>query len=632
VLMPNSSHGGGISRKISSTSDRKRLKQVVSDLALPKTMGLIVRTAGLSRTKTEIKRDFDYLARLWDTIRKTTLGSTAPALIHSDSDLIKRAIRDIYNREIEEVVVEGEEGYKSAKAFMKMLMPSHARRVKAYSDPVPLFQRYGAEDQLRAMYDPMVQLKSGGYLIINPTEALVSIDINSGRSTKEHGIEQTALHTNLEAAREIARQLRLRDMAGLVVIDFIDMEYNSNTRKVEKAMKEALKNDRARIQVGRISSFGLMEMSRQRLRTGVLEATTRPCPHCDGTGLVRTASSAGLSALRLIEDEAAKGKGTTIRLAASTEAAVYLLNEKRHDLVEIEQRYGVTVEVVPEGEDEGAKMAVGSSGPRPTEAPKFEPIIDDDDDDDLPEEEAYEDEEEDDRLKKKRRRRRGGRGRNKKRQDEGAEGSDDEGEDSSDDADTSNDSDGADDAEASEDKPKRRRRRGGRGRRRKSSEDSASDKTSSDEASDDSASEEPEVKAEAEAPEAEAPEAEPAAEEKPKRKRTRRKKADEESKAEDAPAPRAEEPAPAVEEAAEEATEEKPKKKPARKRAPRKKKVEEEAPAHTAEPEAEAAVETKSADPAPEAEAETGANASSDEGDAETGSKKRGWWQRTFGE
>ncbi len=305
VLMPNSSHGGGISRKISSASDRKRLKQVVSDLSLPKSMGLIVRTAGLSRTKTEIKRDFDYLARLWDEIRQTTLGSTAPSLIHSDSDLIKRAIRDIYNREIEEVVVEGEEGYKSAKSFMKMLMPSHARRVKAYSDPVPLFQRYGAEDQLRAMYDPMVQLKSGGYLIINPTEALVSIDINSGRSTKEHGIEQTALHTNLEAAREIARQLRLRDMAGLVVIDFIDMEYNSNVRKVEKAMKEALKNDRARIQVGRISGFGLMEMSRQRLRTGVLEATTRECPHCDGSGLVRTASSAGLSALRLIEDEAA---------------------------------------------------------------------------------------------------------------------------------------------------------------------------------------------------------------------------------------------------------------------------------------------------------------------------------------
>ncbi|MEC7534919.1 MAG: Rne/Rng family ribonuclease, partial [Pseudomonadota bacterium] len=260
VLMPNSSHGGGISRKISSASDRKRLKQVVSDLSLPRTMGLIVRTAGLSRTKPEIKRDFDYLARLWDEIRERTLSSSAPALIHSDSDLIKRAIRDIYNREIEEVVVEGEDGYKSAKQFMKLLMPSHARRVKQYSDPVPLFQRYGAEDQLKAMYDPVVQLKSGGYLVINPTEALVSIDINSGRSTKEHNIEQTALHTNLEAAREIARQLRLRDMAGLVVIDFIDQEHHSNTRKVEKAMKEALKNDRARIQVGRISSFGLMEM------------------------------------------------------------------------------------------------------------------------------------------------------------------------------------------------------------------------------------------------------------------------------------------------------------------------------------------------------------------------------------
>ena len=258
VLMPNSSHGGGISRKISSAVDRKRLKSIIAEMSLPKSMGCIVRTAGLSRTNTEIKRDFDYLARLWDEIRETTLKSSAPSLIHSDSDLVKRAIRDIYNRDIEEVVVEGEAGYRAARDFMKLLMPSHARRVKAYSDPVPLFQRYGAEDQLTAMYDPVVQLKSGGYIVINPTEALVSIDINSGRSTKEHGIEATAVSTNLEAAREIARQLRLRDMAGLVVIDFIDMEYGSNVRKVEKAMKEALKNDRARIQVGRISGFGLM--------------------------------------------------------------------------------------------------------------------------------------------------------------------------------------------------------------------------------------------------------------------------------------------------------------------------------------------------------------------------------------
>ncbi|MDJ0977838.1 MAG: Rne/Rng family ribonuclease [Erythrobacter sp.] len=656
VLMPNSSHGGGISRKISSTSDRKRLKQVVADLSLPKTMGLIVRTAGLSRTKTEIKRDFDYLARLWDEIRKTTLSSTAPSLIHSDSDLIKRAIRDIYNREIEEVVVEGEEGYKSAKAFMKMLMPSHARRVKAYSDPVPLFQRYGAEDQLRAMYDPMVQLKSGGYLIINPTEALVSIDINSGRSTKEHGIEQTALHTNLEAAREIARQLRLRDMAGLVVIDFIDMEYNSNTRKVEKAMKEALKHDRARIQVGRISGFGLMEMSRQRLRTGVLEATTRPCPHCDGTGLVRTASSAGLSALRLIEDEAAKGKGTTIRLAASTEAAVYLLNEKRHDLVEIEQRYGVSVEVVPEGEEEGAKMSVGSSGPRPTESPKFEPIVDEDDEDDLPEEDAFDEtgEDEDDApRKKKRRRRRGGRGRNKKRQDEGSDSSDrDSAEESDEDASTQDEP--GDDAEAGEDKPKRRRRRGGRGRRRKAEGDAESGAESDAESGEDTAkdggeeaghetADEPGDQAGGDLPtdkledvseqvkddmsvvagpddtpetaEAMAQEGKEVEPEKPKRKRAPRKKkseGEEAAKADTAAQTTTAEEAPAKEE------------KPKRKRAPRKKKVETAAKASEETP-----AEQSEAVSAPEP-AETGEDADAEA--ASSGPKKRGWWQRTFGE
>ena len=391
VLMPNSSHGGGISRKISSASDRKRLKQIIAELELPKSMSCIVRTAGLQRTKPEIKRDFDYLARLWDEIREGTMRSAAPALIHSDSDLIKRAIRDIYNRDIEEVVVEGEAGYRAAKDFMKLLMPSHAKRVRQYADPVPLFQRYGAEDQLSAMYDPVVQLKSGGYLVINPTEALVSIDINSGRSTKEYGIEATALNTNLEAAHEIARQLRLRDMAGLVVIDFIDMEYGSNVRKVEKAMKDALKDDRARIQVGRISGFGLMEMSRQRLRTGVLEATTRACPHCDGSGLVRTASSAGLSALRMIEDEAAKGKGSIISLYASQEAAIYVLNAKRADLAEIEMRYGVSVEVIPEGENEGAKMRVASRGPRPEFVPRFEPIVEPEEDDII--EDEYDDEE-----------------------------------------------------------------------------------------------------------------------------------------------------------------------------------------------------------------------------------------------
>ena len=396
VLMPNSAHGGGISRKISNASDRKRLKTIIAEMKLPATMGCIVRTAGLSRTKPEIKRDFDYLARLWDEIREKTLKASAPEIIHSDSDLIKRAIRDIYNRDIEEVLVEGEAGYRAAKDFMKLLMPSHARRVKSYSDPVPLFQRYGTEDQLSAMYEPVVQLKSGGYLVINPTEALVSIDINSGRSTKEHGIEQTALNTNLEAAREIARQLRLRDMAGLVVIDFIDMEYGNNVRKVEKAMRDALKSDRARIQVGRISGFGLMEMSRQRLRTGVLEASTRTCPHCDGTGLVRTASSAGLSALRLLEEEAARGHGSIITLRTSQEASIYVLNNKRRDIAEIEERFGVHIEILPNGENEGAKMEVTASGPRPEKTVTFQPIIDDDDDDDI------EDEIDDDSRKRKR--------------------------------------------------------------------------------------------------------------------------------------------------------------------------------------------------------------------------------------
>ncbi|MDZ4275169.1 MAG: ribonuclease E/G [Erythrobacter sp.] len=659
VLMPNSTSGGGISRKISSTSDRKRLKDMVSDLKLPRSMGLIVRTAGMSRTKPEIKRDFDYLARVWDEIREKTLASVAPALIHSDSDLIKRAIRDIYNRDIEEVVVEGEDGYKSAKAFMKMLMPSHARRVKAYSDPVPLFQRYGAEDQLRAMYDPMVQLKSGGYLIINPTEALVSIDINSGRSTKEHGIEATALHTNLEAAKEIARQLRLRDMAGLVVIDFIDMDYSNNVRKVEKAMKDALKNDRARIQVGRISSFGLMEMSRQRLRTGVLEATTRSCPHCDGTGLVRTASSAGLSALRLIEDEAAKGRGTLIRLAASTEAAIYLLNEKRADLVEIEQRFGVTVEVVPEGEDEGAKMSVSSAGPRPSQAPKFEPIIDDEEDEDLPEDDFEEEEEEreapqrrqrrgsgerseasesedDAARRKKRRRRRGGRNRSRGDREDGVEGESDEAEDSSENADNGEDTDDRSDAPAGESgddgaadaegRPKKRRRRGGRGRKRRSDEGGEGEgangeaQTAGTEGDDDGLTV---VEAETESVEAEAaPTADEAPAEKPKRKRAPRKtkamlaaeaaaEAEAEAAPEAAPAP---EPAAAVEEAVEAAAE-----KPKRKRAPRKAKVADAAPAEV----------TEVSQPAPDAV--PAADQAVDAANAD-GTPRRGWWQRTFGE
>ncbi|KQS04006.1 ribonuclease [Sphingomonas sp. Leaf357] len=496
VLMPNTSHGGGISRKISNAGDRKRLKSIMADMQLPPSMGCIVRTAGLQRTRQEIKRDFDYLARLWDGIRETTLASSAPALVYGDSDLLKRAIRDIYNKDIDEVIVEGEDGYRQAREFMKLLMPSHARKVKHYSDAVPLFQRAHVEDQLGAMYHPVVQLKSGGYLVINPTEALVSIDINSGRSTREHSIEQTATATNLEATQEIARQLRLRDMAGLVVIDFIDMDNGSNVRKVEKAMKEALKNDRARIQVGRISSFGLMEMSRQRLRTGVLEASTRACPHCEGTGLVRTASSAGVGALRLIEEEAAQGRGSVLTLHASVEAAFYLLNRKRADLAEIEDRYGVTVEVTPDGEQEGARMSVEVSGPPPAHAPRFAAPIQEVEED-YPEEiedeiEEIEDEEDeaprqareprergeraersaDDEGGRKRRRRRGRRGRNRPEGEENrAEGSEDEAA-SSDDTEVENDVAAEASAEFAGEQPvagdeegESRRRRGRRGRR-----------------------------------------------------------------------------------------------------------------------------------------------------------------------
>ncbi len=402
VLMPNTSHGGGISRKINSLSDRRRLKSIVDELALPEGMACIVRTAGLSRSKTEIRRDFDYLTRLWDDIRELTLGSTAPALIHEDSDLIKRSVRDVYSRDIEEILVEGERGYRQAREFMKLLMPTHARRVKQYVDPIPLFQRGQVESQLNAMFNPVVQLKSGGYIVINQTEALVAIDINSGRSTREHNIEETAYKTNCEAADEIARQLRLRDLAGLVVIDFIDMENNGNVRRVERTMKDALANDRARIQIGRISSFGLMELSRQRLRTGVLEASTHVCPMCEGAGVVRSVPSAALAAIRGIEEEAVRGRASVITLRAARDVAVYILNRKRADIVEIEDRYGVRIEVVPDDLLIVPHFGIETSGPAPDRAgaPALTapPIILEEDDDDLPEEdedEVFEDAEED---------------------------------------------------------------------------------------------------------------------------------------------------------------------------------------------------------------------------------------------
>jgi ribonuclease E len=625
VLMPNTSHGGGISRKIHSAADRKRLKSIISDLTLPSTMGCIIRTAGLARTKPEIKRDFDYLARLWDEIRERTLRGAAPMLIHTDSDLIKRAIRDIYNKDIEEVFVEGPEGYKAAKDFMKLLMPSHAKRVQHYADPVPLFQRYHVEDQLNAMYQPIVQLKSGGYIVINPTEALVSIDINSGRSTKEHGIEATALSTNLEAAREIARQLRLRDMAGLVVIDFIDMEHHGNARKVERAMKEALKHDRARIQVGRISGFGLMEMSRQRLRTGVLEASTRQCPHCEGTGLVRTASSAALSALRLIEEEAAKGNGNQIVLQASQEATIYCLNNKRGELADIEERYHVRVLIVPNGETEGAKLAVSSSGPRPEAPVALPPIIDIEEDDFEEEIDDFEAEEEEeaneprrareDRPRddieggegRRRKRRRGRRGGKSRERDDRPENADGQIEPDAENGDNAVETDARAETVPTDDtQPKARRgRRGGRGRGRVDAESTGTDVNA--ESGIDTTSEEPAILA---------PVADEPAAEKPKRRSRAKPKAEVVAVAEsdDAPTDVAEE-------------------KPAPKRRSRAKAVSEEPETAPAVPAAPVAEEAPVAKPkATRKKAPVKAADTVDEQPAENdGPPRTGWWQRTFG-
>ncbi|APH71967.1 Rne/Rng family ribonuclease [Aquibium oceanicum] len=345
VLMPNTARGGGISRKITSAPDRKRLKDVVKELEVPQGMGVILRTAGANRTKAEIKRDYEYLMRMWENVRTLTLQSTAPCLVYEEGSLIKRSVRDLYNKDIDEILVAGEDGYREAKDFMRMLMPSHAKVVQPYRDVVPIFARNGIEAQLDRMLQPQVTLKSGGYIIINQTEALVSIDVNSGRSTKEHSIEDTALQTNLEAAEEVARQLRLRDLAGLIVIDFIDMEEKRNNRSVEKRLKDHLKQDRARIQVGRISHFGLLEMSRQRIRASVLESTMKPCSHCGGTGHVRSDSSVALHVVRAIEEYLLKDNRSHITVRTPVATALYVLNHKRSNIVDLEQRFGLTITI-----------------------------------------------------------------------------------------------------------------------------------------------------------------------------------------------------------------------------------------------------------------------------------------------
>ena len=345
VLMPNTARGGGISRKITVAADRKKLKEIAQEIEVPEGAGLIIRTAGAKRTKPEIKRDYEYLMRLWEQIRELTLKSIAPAKIYEEGDLIKRSIRDLYSREIDEVLVEGEGGYRTAKDFMRMIMPSHARQVVRHNDATPLFAKYQVEGYLAGMFNPVVQLKSGGYIVIGVTEALVAIDVNSGRATKEGSIEDTALKTNLEAADEVARQLRLRDLAGLIVIDFIDMEERRNNAAVEKRLKDKLKTDRARIQVGRISGFGLLEMSRQRLRPGMLESTTQACSHCHGTGLIRSDDSMALTVLRALEEEGTRKRSKEVLLKAPVGIVNYLINQKREHIALIEARYGMSVRV-----------------------------------------------------------------------------------------------------------------------------------------------------------------------------------------------------------------------------------------------------------------------------------------------
>lgn len=398
VLMPNTGKGGGISRKITNAEDRKRLKEIAQELEVPEGMGIILRTAGASRTKPEIRRDYEYLMRMWESVRELTLGSVAPALVYEEGNLVKRSIRDLYNKDIDEVHVAGESAYREAKDFMRMLMPSHAKSVKPYREQTPLFAAFGVESQLDAMFSNTVTLKSGGYIVINQTEALVAIDINSGRSTREHNIEDTALKTNLEAAEEISRQLRLRDLAGLIVIDFIDMEENRNNRAVEKKLKECLKNDRARIQVGRISAFGLLEMSRQRIRTGVLESSSVPCPHCAGAGLVRSTPSIALQILRALEEALIKSASHNLEVRTRPEVALYVLNQKRAHLRDLEERFNITITVSADAallgtryfEVERGEFVGNENRVIPVSSMRAEAIIDEPEDEDIVEVEVEE--------------------------------------------------------------------------------------------------------------------------------------------------------------------------------------------------------------------------------------------------
>jgi ribonuclease E len=673
VLMPNTARGGGISRKITNAADRKRLKEITSDLEVPQGMGVILRTAGASRTKAEVKRDFEYLMRLWESVRTLTLQSQAPCLVYEEGSLIKRTIRDLYNKDIDEVLVAGENAYREAKDFMKMIMPSHSKNVKPYGEEQPLFSKFGVEAQLDSMFSPTVTLPSGGYIVINPTEALVSIDVNSGRSTKEHNIEDTALQTNLEAADEVARQLRLRDLAGLIVIDFIDMMENRSNRAVERKLKDCLKDDRARIQVGRISHFGLMEMSRQRIRFGVVESSTHKCPICDGTGVVRSTESLALMIMRHIEDHVLRKQGQSINVRVPVEVALYILNFKRETLTQLEIRNNLSITITADSKLAGhdfhiekgeARVSAYADQRAAAHVRVDSAVIEDADEDEVEvEAEAEEAEETEARAdngegegngrRRRRRRRRGGRN--------GEQASQQTSEASAE-AETDADDEGGDEAapaspaaEGDEDGEQRRRRRrgrrGGRRNRRENGEEVSAEASvqAPAEAIVDHVEIDPPAPVEA-APEAQA---EPVAEEKPKRKPRSRKKVVETEES----APAETTPVEAVSDAAAEpAAEEKPKRKP-RARKPKAEAVEaapeaavtEAAPAEAAttdEPAAEAkpararrtkkelppegvVVTSSSAAPAEEApanaEGETAAEAEPDK------KKKVGWWQRRLG-
>ncbi|MCK0121483.1 ribonuclease E/G [Loktanella sp. F6476L] len=666
VLMPNTARGGGISRKITNAADRKKLKEIANSMTVPDGAGLIIRTAGSQRTKAEIKRDYEYLQRMWEQIRELTMKSIAPAKIYEEGDLIKRSIRDLYNKDIDEVIVAGDEGYKTAKTFMKMIMPSHAKNVKHYGEQLPLYARYQVETYLGGMFNPTVQLPSGGYIVIGITEALVAIDVNSGRATKEGSIEQTALKTNLEAADEVARQLRLRDLAGLIVIDFIDMDERRNNIAVEKRMKDKLKTDRARIQVGRISGFGLMEMSRQRLRPGMLEATTQMCSHCHGTGLLRSDDNVSLSILRALEEEGTRGRSKEVLVRAPIAIANFLMNGKREHIGDIEARHGMSVRIECDMSLTSPDFAIEKFKTATRVVPEAAPVVGSsvimDDDDDLEllgmtdedetevtaeaETEAST-EDQPKRKRRRRRRRRGGGGnadgqngetQNAEGQTEGAiDGESKPADAPSQDAETAS-SDTAEapaaegDAEVKE-KPKRTRTRRSR---KKAEEPVAADAPAAEETA--AAEDAPAEVATTEVATTEAASAEePAAEEKPKpKRRSRAKKA-----------------APVAEEAATEevaATEEAPaaEEKPKPKRRSRAKKpaaaVAEEAPAAeapvvsdeapaTEAPRAEAPAEPAAAEPAPAPEPSpepapepTPEPVAETKADEPEKPKRKGWW------